>query len=398
MGDRITAAIPRFEATEEKRKRREYRMARKAQFQRPEPGFSLYEGRTRGKRMRYTFDEEEEEDDFSLSDAMPTRRSTRNSGAVTPADPNRPTVTASGRQVRARVGGLYGETLHSGQTSTGRTSPATENYERSEASEEPPVAPGGRSTRSSGRAGVNGWARGGQHIEGYNSVDEMDDEDEATSSGAEWEGGDEDEPDDMDDNMDEEDEDDDHFEEVEPQSLIVKLRYGKRSAAAPIFYPEVQQTIKQSALLPVSPPLIKVSPPISGTDRGRFPLVASDAPMSVNGTHANVSNTETLSSSANPSNIVTRVPELPQPNTPMTWQGFAAGTLPYSPPKPVPVPSVSEIQPVQQPAAYPTPASTATTDAPNPFKQDSEPPVHQHQSVAVDAINPLYSPPNTSGW
>ncbi len=143
LSDRITAAIPRFEASEEKRKRREYRMTRKAQFQRPEPGFSLYEGRTRGKRMRYTFDDEDE-DDFSLSDTIPARRSTRNSGVVTPADPNRPTVTASGRQVRARVGGLYGETLHSGQTSTGRASPATENYERSEASEEPPVAPGGR--------------------------------------------------------------------------------------------------------------------------------------------------------------------------------------------------------------------------------------------------------------
>jgi hypothetical protein len=226
----------------------------------------------------------------------------------------------------------------------------------------------------------------------------MDDEDEATSSGVEWEGGDEDEPDDMDDDMDEEDEDEYHFEEDEPQSLIVKLRYGKGSAAVPIFYPEIQQTIKQSALLPVSPPLIKVSPPISATDRGRFSLVASDAPTSVNGARANISNTETLSSSTHPSNTVTGVPGLPQPSMPMNWQGFGASTLPYSPPKPVPVPSVPEMQPVQQQPAYPTPASTVATDATNPFQQDSEPSVHQHQSVTADATTPLYSPPNTSGW
>jgi hypothetical protein len=397
LGDRITAAIPRFEATEEKRKRREYRMARKAQFQRPEPGFSLYEGRTRGKRMRYTFDDEEE-DDFSLSDAMPPRRSTRNSGVVTPADPNRPTVTASGRQVRARVGGLYGETLHSGQTSTGRTSPATENYERSEASEEPPVVPGGRSTRSSGRTGVNGWSKGGPHIEGYNSVDEMDDEDEATSSGAEWEGGDEDEPDDMDDDMDEDDEYEDRFEEDEPQSLIVKLRYGRGSAAIPISHPEVHHTIKQSLPLAISTPLIKVSPPISEIDHSKLPLVASDVPVSINGIHGNINRTEMLSSSANPSNAVTRLPELTQPDTPMNWQGFGASTLPYSPPKPLPTPSVSVMQPIQQQNAYPTPASTATTDAPHPFHQDSDLPVHQHQSVTADSVTAPYSPRHASGW
>ncbi|KAI5279402.1 hypothetical protein KEM54_004182, partial [Ascosphaera aggregata] len=51
LRERIHASIPRFEASEEKRKRRDYRLARKAAFARPEPGFSLYEGRTRGKKM-----------------------------------------------------------------------------------------------------------------------------------------------------------------------------------------------------------------------------------------------------------------------------------------------------------------------------------------------------------
>ena len=72
--------IARFEATEEKRRRREYRQMRKEQFRRPEPGFSLYEGRTRGKRIKYTFSDDEA--DF-FSDSTGPRRSTRNRPAMT---------------------------------------------------------------------------------------------------------------------------------------------------------------------------------------------------------------------------------------------------------------------------------------------------------------------------
>ena len=46
----------------------------KRHFTRPEPGYSLYEGRTRGKRMRYTYSDGEEDSDTGRS----TRRSTRN--------------------------------------------------------------------------------------------------------------------------------------------------------------------------------------------------------------------------------------------------------------------------------------------------------------------------------
>ena len=218
LADRIMAAIPRFEATEEKRKRREYRQARKAQFSKPEPGFSLYEGRTRGKRMRYTFSEDEDEDQLSLSDAAP-RRATR--AAAVAIEHTGPTVTASGRTVRNRVGGLYGEILHSGQA-TSRASPATNDYVRSDGSEEPPTAPS-RSTRSGDRANLNGWVQR-KHIEGYNSVDEMDNEDDATSSGGEWDGGDEDEPD-LEDEIDEESSEDSD-EELEKKSRIVALRYA----------------------------------------------------------------------------------------------------------------------------------------------------------------------------
>jgi len=96
LAQRMLAAVPRFEATEEKRKRREYRVMRKEQFKRPEPGFSMYEGRTRGKRMKYTYSDDE---DF-MSDST-NRRSTRNTGTHTPAEPAGPVTTASGRQVKA---------------------------------------------------------------------------------------------------------------------------------------------------------------------------------------------------------------------------------------------------------------------------------------------------------
>ncbi|PSR94631.1 hypothetical protein BD289DRAFT_480452 [Coniella lustricola] len=86
--------IPNFEEKEEKRKRREYRRQQKERFRRPEPGFSLYEGRTRGKRVKYTYSDEE---DFYTDST--NRRSTRNTRNHSPADAQ-PVVTASGRQSR----------------------------------------------------------------------------------------------------------------------------------------------------------------------------------------------------------------------------------------------------------------------------------------------------------
>ncbi|KAF2736939.1 hypothetical protein EJ04DRAFT_510669 [Polyplosphaeria fusca] len=220
LSEKMLNAIPRFEATEVKRKRREYRVNRVAAFTRPEPGFSLYEGRTRGKRLKYTYSDEE---DYG-SDATSVRRSGRHTSAV-PSGPAGPTVTASGRHVRSRATGLYGESLLSGQT-TERASPATGEYVRSEGSEEPQAPAHGRSTRAAAHA-TNGWEKGRKHIETYNDVDEMDDEEDASSSGGEWDGGDEGDDDQMD--VDEEDVDDESSEDddAEPRSLVVHLKYHK---------------------------------------------------------------------------------------------------------------------------------------------------------------------------
>ncbi|KAL8683733.1 MAG: hypothetical protein Q9186_000367 [Xanthomendoza sp. 1 TL-2023] len=227
LRDSIQAAIPRFEAGEDKRKRREYRMSRKAQFTRPDPGFSLYEGRTRGKRMKYTYSEEED----GGSDALSTRRSNRQSGFSTPVEPARPTVTASGRQVKSRYGGAYGETVLSGQRDNGR---------------EPSIG-GGDGARDDGDAHTAGMRpgratrgkrkpRGGAHIAANNSTEEPDDESDATNSGQEWDAGDDNEVDDHADDEVEDEEMNDNISEdeialnegsLQPRSLVVSLRYAK---------------------------------------------------------------------------------------------------------------------------------------------------------------------------
>ena len=184
---------------------------------RPEPGFSLYEGRTRGKRLKYTYSD----DEADLSDATSTRRSTR---VATPADASKPVVTASGRQVRSRIGGQYGESMLSGQT-TNQPTPATGDYDGSEISDAPATRHD-RATRSGVPHQVNGYSNGRKHIAGYNELDEMDDEEDAMSSGGEWDGGDDDE---VDDRLDDNDEDGglstDDEDDFETKSLVVKLRY-----------------------------------------------------------------------------------------------------------------------------------------------------------------------------
>ncbi|KAL1968995.1 hypothetical protein VTN77DRAFT_829 [Rasamsonia byssochlamydoides] len=205
LSEKIKMAIPRFEGSEEKRKRRDYRLARKAQFARPEPGFSLYEGRTRGKKMKYTYSDDED----IFSDDMPsTRRSTRNSGVSTPAEPAGPVFTASGRQVRTRTGGIYGESMLSSQR-------------RDDAQLQNGANTTGRPRRST-RGRVNGYGN-------RNYVDEMDDESEAASSGNELKGDEEYQNEFEGDDEDESSEDESMMdgEEGDPPSLVVQLRYGK---------------------------------------------------------------------------------------------------------------------------------------------------------------------------
>ncbi|PGH23416.1 hypothetical protein AJ80_02526 [Polytolypa hystricis UAMH7299] len=208
LSEKIHASIPRFEGSEEKRKRRDYRLARKAAFARPEPGFSLYEGRTRGKKLKYTFSDDE--DDFS-SDAPLSRRSTRIS---TPAEPTGPTFTASGRQVRARVGGTYGETMLSTRRNGVQSAVSADDEGDGQLS----VANG-----RSRRARANGWA--------HNTGDVMDEESDAASSdnGSEVR---EDDANYADDDEEMSDSESSANVDGEQPSLVVQLRYGKKDKQA----------------------------------------------------------------------------------------------------------------------------------------------------------------------
>ncbi|KAK2742322.1 hypothetical protein FQN57_005410 [Myotisia sp. PD_48] len=215
LSQKIINSIPRFEGSEEKRKRRDYRQARKAAFARPPSGFSLYEGRTRGKRMKYTFSDEEE--DFS-SEAGPTRKTSRfQSGTPSPPDANAPVFTASGRQVRSRAPGGFGQTVlgkrsfEGADDSTDTNGPGVDSRSN------------GRSLRSRGAITKNGW------------VGSADEEDDAESSRNGSERGDEYVDFGADDEEEEEDEEssgarsagEDDFDIQ--QSLIVKLKLKKRA-------------------------------------------------------------------------------------------------------------------------------------------------------------------------
>ncbi|TGZ81044.1 hypothetical protein EX30DRAFT_371736 [Ascodesmis nigricans] len=112
LKDRILSAIPRFEEGEVRRKKREYRQNRKNFFAQTN-GVSLYEGRTRGKRIKYTFSDDEASKETTADpetehsmEAKGTRRSGRSlrsspgtNGAVPPQQ-DQPLFTASGRQIR----------------------------------------------------------------------------------------------------------------------------------------------------------------------------------------------------------------------------------------------------------------------------------------------------------
>ncbi|KAF3482428.1 uncharacterized protein GIQ15_05187 [Arthroderma uncinatum] len=229
LSQKILNSIPRFENSEEKRKRRDYRLARKAAFARPEPGFSLYEGRTRGKRIKYTFSDD---DDFS-SEAFPSRKSTRNqSRASSPPDNAGPTFTASGRQVRSRVGGMYGQTVLGK-----RPLDATDDEPSSNpAGGEDGGMENGRSRRSRRDNRSNGW-EGSTPSDAFDSAgdSEGEDEHEAASSENEWD-------EDADLAADDEDEDEAALSDADSftadldldrnKTLVVKLRYGNGNGVA----------------------------------------------------------------------------------------------------------------------------------------------------------------------
>ncbi|OJI98994.1 hypothetical protein ASPVEDRAFT_50560 [Aspergillus versicolor CBS 583.65] len=203
LSERIRNSIPRFEGSEEKRKRRDYRIARKAAFSRPEPGFSLYEGRTRGKKLKYTYSDDE--DIFSDGLPPPRRSGRNNSGLSTPAEPTGPRFSASGRQIRSRAGGLYGEALLAGQREDTATADedGTERQQRT------------RNTR------MNGYPD-------YGIDDEDADSNVGQSSGNEWQGGEEEDENEFEGDDEEEVSGDESVVNGEPASLVVQLKYNKQ--------------------------------------------------------------------------------------------------------------------------------------------------------------------------
>ncbi|KYK57846.1 hypothetical protein DCS_04859 [Drechmeria coniospora] len=224
LSHKMMQAVPRFEAGEEKRRRREYRQLRKEQFKRPEPGFSLYEGRTRGKRMKYTYSDDED----IFSDSTGYRRSARNTGASTPAESG-PVMTSSGRQVRAppRLNMVAGD-----------GGPAQPQADGSEFDQEPSTGPSARPRRAAATAAANGNANGhgasrSRHLSADSDADESEAEfgdDEEEEAHVPEESEDEDEYDE-----DEVMEDDDLVDQ--PQSLVVKLSVTSpklRTVLAPI--------------------------------------------------------------------------------------------------------------------------------------------------------------------
>ncbi|ROW17530.1 hypothetical protein VPNG_00732 [Cytospora leucostoma] len=168
--------IVNFEEKEEKRKRREYRRQQKERFRRPEPGFSMYEGRTRGKRVKYTYSDDE---DF-MTDSTGNRRSTRNTRNPSPIETG-PVVTASGRQSRPPAR-LAADNLSNGDASAAPSVQGDATLDGAgdiEMSEAPEIGPGGRPRRSAAvHHGTNGWDNPRKRRKEYTSDDEEEDESE----------------------------------------------------------------------------------------------------------------------------------------------------------------------------------------------------------------------------
>lgn len=227
LAQKMLAAIPRFEASEEKRKRREYRQMQKERFKRPEPGFSMYEGRTRGKRIKYTYSDDE---DF-LSDSTGVRRSARNTGTNTPAEPAGPVTTASGRQIKAPSRMTVDASNNIVTTSPDQEQPSTRASSNRGSSKESSVGPTGRPRRSAAvNHSTNGWSSSRGKNRNYNSMDDDEDESEPDL-------GDDDEddhvPEETEEEEDEFDEDvemaDDGNDLEESPKMVVKLKMPEKN-------------------------------------------------------------------------------------------------------------------------------------------------------------------------
>ncbi|KAK4227909.1 hypothetical protein QBC38DRAFT_172799 [Podospora fimiseda] len=247
---KIINSIPRFEATEQKCIRREYRKQQKQRWTRPDPGFpSTYEGRTRGKRMKYTYSDDEAE---FMTDST-TRRSTRNTRNHTPAEPSGPVTTASGRQIRA-PSRLNAESASTGGPSAPPSVQADDDIEMKEAQ----VGPTGRPRRSAAvNHGMNGWTSKKRKSDEYDS----DEPDEGSSPDL---GDDEEEGDFKEDT----EEDEEEFEEDSPMDEDL----GDTVSESFVFKFPIRISIDDNNQVRQIP-----GPPVeaSGTQRAKHPRVAA---------------------------------------------------------------------------------------------------------------------------
>ena len=129
------------------------------------------------------------------------------------------------------MGGAYGETVPSGKHEQNLQVHGGDGTN----DDSDQLLPRNRTRGSAQRTVTNNRSR--KHIEGYNALDDMDDESDATSSGGDWDGGDDEEVDgqiaededdddvDMSDTGDSADEAD--YSKAKRKSLVVSLRYHK---------------------------------------------------------------------------------------------------------------------------------------------------------------------------
>lgn len=292
----------------------------------------MYEGRTRGKKLKYTYSDDED----MFSDGLPSRRSTRNASSnVTPAESSRPRFTASGRQIRSRAGGLYGEALLTGQREDSEFDEEEENE--------------GRPQRTRTSINPNGYS-------GYRD-DDLEDESEAApseadDSGREWGGEEDDENEFEGDDEGEDASGDESIANGEPQSLVVQLRYGKGNVPSQPKValdepPPAQDTQMKGASEAETPTKPTLPPqPTSLPTPAPATVIAQPAPA--------------VTAPSFPPAPVSQVPQ-PAPTMaapPMPFESNSQGTTPQAPvnmptiapPPTLPVPAPIEVPKPREPA------------------------------------------------
>ena len=310
----------------------------------------MYEGRTRGKKLKYIYSDDEE----VFSD-NPSRRSTRNaSSTVTPAESGRPRFTASGRQIRSRTGGHYGEALLAGQRGDTDDEEDEERPQRTRTSLHP-----------------NGYS-------GY-GADDLEDESEPGSngndSGNEWHSGEEEENE-FEGDDEEEGSDDDSIMNGDPPSLVVQLRYGKGSRDKPN--------------LPVDepPPAQDAQAMDTTTTEEPAPVPSTSQPTSAPAPTAN------HHPEPQPKNALPFAPA-PQQQAPIPTPAVAAPPMATNPPEPIaqaltgaPIVTPAQIPPLTGYAEAPKPSHLPGPNGVTGDENESAPAMPHAQVSSSQSWNP----------